>query len=458
MPLYAGVCETNITPPPGVWMGGYAFRPCGATGIHDELYARALVADNGRNRLVLVTADLIALDFDLVTRVREGIAAQLDTTSSSVMLNCSHTHGGPLTQSFRAMGTPDSPYMDILARKLIGVARQAADTLQPVHFTYGEAAAQIGVNRRRSGIDGRAGHQPDYGGLVLPLVQTVCVQRADGRTLALLFSHACHPTTLGGDNLQITAEWPGMAAEHLKNIMNRDGDEGGWAPGALPLFVQGCCGDINPYRRGAWDAIAEQGAQVGGAAHTARWNAHSRYDDAQALYAGEETITLPLLPPPPIHDCDRFVAEAEAALERERANGGNVGRLLQTEGMLNWARDARAIAAQPDAVNQQPFTIQHVMLGGIHLLGFPAEMFVRYQIDFSTQCQAPVLSLGFTNGCWGYLPTAAEYARGGYEVDTAYKYYGAQMFTPDCEQIVRAAVYRLLEIEAPDTIPFDLTL
>ena len=50
MPLYAGVSETDITPPPGVWMSGYGGRPTGAIGIHDPLYARALYLDAARRR------------------------------------------------------------------------------------------------------------------------------------------------------------------------------------------------------------------------------------------------------------------------------------------------------------------------------------------------------------------------------------------------------------------------
>jgi len=454
MPLYAGVCETNITPPPGVWMGGYAYRATGCRGIHDELYARALVVDSGHFRLALVTADLVALDFELVDRMRKEIAERLGTLTAAVMLHCTHTHGGPLTRSFRGMGTPDPAYLDVMARKLIGVALQAAERLEPVHLTYGEAPAQIGVNRRRRGSDGRASHAPDYAAEVAPVVQTVCVQHTDGRTMALLFSHACHPTTLGGDNLQITADWPGAAVEYLKGLIRTDGDASGWAPGAMPVFAQGCCGDINPHQRGTWSAVAEQGAQIGRAAHTARWNAHGRYDEGKALAAQEVSIALPLLPPPTPAECDRAIAEATAQLERERVDEGNVGRVLQAEGMLKWALDAGALASAPAAFNEQTFTIQHLTLAGIHLLGFPAEMFVRYQVDFSAQCRSPVLSLSFTNGCWGYLPTGAEYDRGGYEVDTAYKYYGTQMFAPHCEKLVRDAVYRMLEISEPDTSPF----
>src|SRR5579871_1131234 len=187
MPLYAGVCETNITPPIGVWMSGYALRPSGAVGIHDELYARALVCDNGQMRVALVAADLIYLDPDLVERIRDGIADQVGIARDAIMLHCTHTHAGPSTKSFRCMGSRDEAYVDVLVRKLIGVTRQAADSLQPAHLLYGEASAQIGVNRRQTRPDGRVGLGADYGGPVAPLVQTLCVNGADGQLFALLF-------------------------------------------------------------------------------------------------------------------------------------------------------------------------------------------------------------------------------------------------------------------------------
>jgi hypothetical protein len=51
----------------------------------------------------------------------------------------------------------------------------------------------------------------DYGGPVAPLVQALCVNDINGQTIALLFCHACHPTTHGGENLLFSAEWPGAA-------------------------------------------------------------------------------------------------------------------------------------------------------------------------------------------------------------------------------------------------------
>src|SRR5206468_1717248 len=95
MPLYAGVCETDITPPLGVWMCGYAFRPTGCTAIHDRLYARALVLNDGHAAIAILSMDLLGLDFDLVDAVRAGIERETGIPQAGIMLAATHTHGGP---------------------------------------------------------------------------------------------------------------------------------------------------------------------------------------------------------------------------------------------------------------------------------------------------------------------------------------------------------------------------
>jgi len=452
MPLYAGVCETDITPPPGVWLSGYALRPTPAVAVHDPLMARALVLDNGFTRVALIVADLIAFPPEMVTHLRAGIAEAAGIGPEALLLHATHTHAGPYLGIFRGMGPRDPAYEDVLLRKLIGIAQQAANRLQSAHLTYGESSVQIGVNRRQPHRADAVVMGQDYAGLVAPIVQTLCVNASDGRLFALLFCHACHPTTVGGENLAFSAEWCGAAVNHLKMRFQREAAESGVAPNALPFCLQGCCGDINPLRRGSWEAIEEAGRAVADAAHTARWNAHGHL--GVTLKATEVTLELPMLPPPPVAECRRLISEWEETLERDRAANAPTGRLLFDEGWRNWAQDSLYLAKHPEKIRPQPFAIQHLDLGGVHFLGFPGEMFVQYQLDFAVQSHAPVFSLGYTNGCWNYVPTAAEYAYGGYEVAEAYKYYGTLMFAPECEQRIRAAVYSLLKLAAPDTSPY----
>ncbi len=391
MPLYSGVCETNITPPPGIWMGGYAARSGAALGVHDELIARAFVVDDGTIRAVIVAADVIAFPFEMSQRIRQEIADALATTPDAVLLNASHTHGSPLTGIYRAMGEPDAAYLSVMERKIIGAAQQAAALLAPCHLTYGVSAAQIGVNRRCTASDGKTALGENYAGAVIPQVQALCATGLDGTLIALLFSHACHPTTMGGENRLYTADWCGAAVSLLAQKFASEANASGSPQPTVPIFLQGCAGDINPLRRGDWGAVRENGRQIAVAADAARWNAHGRLSDT--IEAKEITIELP---------CQ---------------DGTRLG-----------------------------FAIQHLALGGIHILGFPGEMFAQYALDFARRTQEPVIALGSTNGCHGYIPTAEEFPRGGYEVVESAEFYQTPRLTPECDPLIREAVNRLLGI------------
>ena len=53
-----GFAKREITPPRGIVLGGYAgFRPCG--GVHDPLYCKAVVLEQGMERYCLVALDLL---------------------------------------------------------------------------------------------------------------------------------------------------------------------------------------------------------------------------------------------------------------------------------------------------------------------------------------------------------------------------------------------------------------
>ncbi len=68
--LKAGVAEVNVTPPIGMSLCGFGNRAGPAETVYDDLFARALVLDDGRTRLAIVTSDLISFAPDLVQRIR----------------------------------------------------------------------------------------------------------------------------------------------------------------------------------------------------------------------------------------------------------------------------------------------------------------------------------------------------------------------------------------------------
>lgn len=442
MPLYAGVCETDITPPLGVWMSGYAFRPSGCVAIHDALYARALALDNGQTRLILLAMDLIGLDFDLVQQVREGISAQTGAPVEAIMLNATHTHGGPSVRSFNAMGPRDPAYVDVLVRKLIGIGRQAASQMEPATLACGRAPVQIGVNRRQVRTDGQTVLGHNYAGPVAPWVDALVVRDSRGEPFALLFCHACHPTTLGGDNLQITADFCGYACDYVRRETYGE---------VMPFFLQGCAGNINPIPRSTFEAAERIGVRLGAAAVEAMQDA--RPLDSLSLDYAESTVALPVQAPPSPEECAKSVQEWEQKLEEERQSG-QAGRIHYAEGMLHYAKLEQQYALQERPDLTIPFAIQRLTVGGAQILGMPAEMFVQYALDFAAQANQPVFPLAYTNGIHGYMPGAADYPYGGYEVSFANRYYHHLMFTPECERLIRQTAYELQGIADPDWTPY----
>lgn len=443
MPLYAGLCETNITPPLGVWMAGYAYRPSGCTSVHDELYARAAVLTNGSHTVALLSMDLIGLDFESVGRVRAAIAERLGTRPEAVMLNATHTHGGPAVRTYNAMGEPDPAYLSVLERKLVGIAAQAYSQLVPASIAYGRSHAQIGINRR-AGEPGRIYLGRNFAGPVSTLVHALVIRDSRKEPIGALFSHACHPTTLGGENLAITADFCGYACETVRAEM---GD-------LVPMYLQACCGNINPNPRGTFEDAEDLGMTLGlAAAEAIRHSEPVREADPQDMDFVEESVELPLLPPPPEPECANKVEQCAAEVEDARREG-KTGRILFAEGMLRYAQLELEAARKDQETLVTLFAMQRITVAGVHLLGMPAEMFVQYQNDFERQSRAPVMALGFTNGVHGYVPTAADYPLGGYEVEMAHKFYHTLMFAPECERLIRDKAYDLLNMQYASRVPY----
>ena len=408
MTLHFGAAAADITPPVGIAMGGYWGRRSGATHIRDRLMAKALVCGLGSARVALVAVDLVGLDAAVVRAIRERVACATGIEVMAVMICASHTHSGPLTFPFRGMGRIDSRYLEQVVDAVVEVVIAAAADSRPGRLYYARPQVQIGRNRRPQSVKGE----------VVPYAHVLRFVAECGAE-ATLFSYACHPVVLGRDNHQISADFPGVAARCIEA-----------ATGGLALFVNGACGDVNPrIANGSFADVDRLGEELGRAVLEGR--AEATPVDASALRWAHERLDLPLRPLPP-----RWRAEAEKLkwhLRARLARGGEVptAQLKWAVAMDKWVKAGAARA------RVQPFEIQALALGELVLLGMEGELFARYQLDLEV-AHGPAVLCGFANGCIGYVPTADEYARGGYEIDLAYKVYpSVQMIAPASESLIR---------------------
>lgn len=429
--LKGGVAEVNITPPVGISLGGFGGRKGPAQSVHDDLYARALVLDNGEVRLGIVTADVISFAPDLVDRIRRLVSDAAGIPGTHLALNGSHSHSGPTVMAFRSMGDRDAAYEDVLCRKVAGAVKMALDRLEAVSLLTGRAPVRIGYNRRERRKDRMVlGHNP--GGLEAPWVDVLRVDRGDGSPLGLFYVTAAHPVNLRG--LEFSAEFPGYAARFL--VHNLDG--------AVPMFAQGCCGDINcSPQDGTFEMSQRQGNLLGAAALTAALQAEPA--EGTTLASACREIRLPLNIP--------GVEAAAQALEGQRERYEQAKQdpevvaylLRQYSGQVAWSEDYLQ-AAQAGGAQTQPFEIQAMRIGDLALVAYPGEMFVDYQLTMDRESPfSRTFTLGYTNGCIGYVPTEDAYPEGGYEIDTAFRYYGTLMITSDCERMVKETTFEMLE-------------
>ena len=343
---------------------------------------------------------------------------------AAVMVCASHTHAGPLTFPFRGMGRIDGGYLERVADALVEVVVAAAADSRPGSLYYARPKVQIGINRREPHLQGtRIGQNP--AGPVVPYAHVLRFVAADG-TGATLFNHACHPVVLGHDNLQISGDFAGAAARHIEE-----------QTGEPALFVNGACGDVNPRITGGSFADVEAlGQELGRVVLEGRDAATPL--EVSAISWARERLDLPSQPPPP-----RWRAEVEkfkGHLRARLARGSEVSKaqLEWAVAMHKWVRTGAECA------RVQSFEMQALALGELVLLGMEGELFARYQLDLEA-AHGPAVLCGFANGCIGYVPTADEYARGGYEIDLAYKFYpSVQMIAPTSESLIRQRAAALI--------------
>ena len=433
--LLAGTAKVDITPYVGAWMAGFASRDHGSEGIHDELFARALVLRSGETAVGLVGCDLIGLSPDSVARIRERVEAEAGIPAGHVMVSCTHTHSGPTLGPLRHPGL-DVELMHVTERKIAGALIAASRTMAGASMGAGKGTTSIGINRRERYRDGtmRLGKNP--GGPIDPEIGVLRIAGADGRPRAIAVTHSCHPVVLAGSNYLLSADYPGQVAALLEGVH----------PGAVCPYFNGTCGNINSVPvGGTFDDARRLGVVAGSAALLAAERIEMA-DDVD-LAVASTVVEAPLAELPP-------AAALEALLERRAVE---LGRLL-TEGRISqvahdhdlqmlWARDALAERRKGTPPTTRSLELQAVRLGDALLVTTPGETFVEIGLAIKAASPLPnTFVLGYTNGNVGYIQTAAAFGEGGYEVDRAYQFYGIYNFAPGVEEAVTQAGIALAQV------------
>lgn len=401
--MRVGTAKTVITPPPGTGLAGFAAREGGARGVHDDLYARALVLEDGDQRLALILCDLCKLDAQFVARLRRRVEEAAGIPPASVMVAATHTHGAPATVAL-CCAPPSPGWLQTLEQRAAGAAAEACGTLAPAAAAVGRGReASVGRNRRR----------PDG-----PVDPTVTVVRFDrtGESPALLVHYACHPTVLGPDNVLVSRDYVGYTVDAVERV------GGGWG-----AFANGACGDINvghsaartalglPTPGRTFDRAEALGLRLAVEAIRA---ARSVRPVTGRLASRRRAVTVPVrsLPEPE--------ARSEAAAQRRHvealaAAGADGDAMAEARLELFYAEAALQRAEQRPGPSEAA-EVQAIAVGDLALVGLPGEFFAASGLRLRERSPFPItVVIGYANGCLGYVPPASAFEEGGYETRPA---------------------------------------
>ncbi len=153
--LKMGVAAVRITPPLGAPMAGYYHGRAG-DGVHDDLFAKAIVLDDGKTRVALVACDIVSLSNSVVTQARKHIADSTGIPAGHVMISATHAHTGPeyagrssLSRFQGEMLRIAQAYADELPLKIAESVQKASVAMKAVtlYAAMGEEAS-LPFNRR----------------------------------------------------------------------------------------------------------------------------------------------------------------------------------------------------------------------------------------------------------------------------------------------------------------------
>ncbi|MDH4241543.1 MAG: neutral/alkaline non-lysosomal ceramidase N-terminal domain-containing protein, partial [Phycisphaerae bacterium] len=160
--IKGGCAKVNITSPLGIPLIGSYGKP--SDDILDELYAKALVLNDGNTTIAIVSADLLYTPLEEITNpVREIIKEQTGIPEQNVLICATHTHSGP--EVFARTKLPstgrmpalriDQHYLQTLIRKMADTVVIAHKNMQEVRIgaTKGQVP-EIVYNRRPKTAEG----------------------------------------------------------------------------------------------------------------------------------------------------------------------------------------------------------------------------------------------------------------------------------------------------------------
>ena len=383
--IQVGVGKTEITPREPMPLWGYSSRKDPFVNVYDPLYCRTIVFDDGKTKAAIVSLDLGRTPpGHWVDTIRKRAREQFGI--DHLLLAATHTHAAPHMGSTHA----PIPWIERVAAQIYRSMEIAKANMQPAVFKSGQGQVDITYDRRVVNDDGPVtmlwqNHRRERTKPVDQRIKVLQINNRSDQAIATLVHYACHPVIGGSKNLGVSADIPGVICSYV-----------GKHVGGECLFLQGACGEINPYLAGLLQEDRDAYPQL----------------VAEAEKAAKAIVGVVKASKPVAAD-DYTIRYQEASVRfgfRHPLDDERLSKMLNT---YYSEAEIKEISQSEDAMEA---SLSILMLGKTFAwVGFPGEFFGAFQIDLAQR--SPVehtYFVGYCNGYYSYFPTIQAAAEGGY--------------------------------------------
>lgn len=419
--LKAGAATANITPALGIEING-GTHPILATHVHDELLVRALVLDDGTNRIAFVVVDSCLIERAVFDAAKALIHRHTGMSSNHVAISATHTHsGGSLAGAH--CSEPDPAYRAWLPGRISDAVRIAVNRLAPAQLAFGGCAVPQHVFNRRitvkpgvtyTNLLGQTGDKVkmnwsspepsvdgDFSGPVDPELFILSVRHADGRPLALLANYSLHYVGGVGPG-HLSADYFGVFSQRIAELLGAEKKD----PPFVAMLSNGTSGDINnndfrrkrpaqkPYEQ--MEIVADDLAR-----EAQRVAAGLKYQTDVPLAVASGEVVIRVRKPSP------------EQVEHARGIVRGRDRLELRDWPEFYAREQLILADWPAEV---ALPLQVFRVGALAVAQWPGEIFAVTGLELKQRSPIkPLFNIGLANGWYGYIPPPEQHALGAYE-------------------------------------------
>jgi hypothetical protein len=219
-----------------VWLAGFG-NSRAANGIHDDLWARTMVLDDGKTRLAIVALDVIGFMSDDVIDVRIRIPGEAGVTYT--IITSTHTHQGPDLMGLWGKSPFKSginkKYLEYVKNQVVKSVVSAVKSMRPARLAISEdltGAIPLVSDTRK----------PEVFDSGLRLIRAIDIEK--GNTLGSLIAWTDHPETLWSDNLLITSDFPNYVREGVEKGVSNGESLVKPGIGGVAVYINGAVGGL----------------------------------------------------------------------------------------------------------------------------------------------------------------------------------------------------------------------